>query len=171
MMVDQYQHIGSGSFLILSYSTFDLSQKQIWTFLTFDPLTQFWWRGHHERFLMVDLDQHTDIVRFVVEGCLKFDLQLWPQNDLGSKIPGHLKEPMAKDLFTQVSSKSIESCRRKRFLSVFEQRSQMTPRWPSTPNLWTPLLSPTWWLLCPSIMRIISVHIQKAFSNCEQIDR
>ena len=26
-------------------------------------------------FLMVDLDQHTDIVRFVVEGCLKFDLQ------------------------------------------------------------------------------------------------
>ena len=28
---------------------------------------------------MVELAQHTDIVRFVVEGCLKFDLQQWPQ--------------------------------------------------------------------------------------------
>ena len=40
---------------------------------------------------MVDLDKHIDIVRFVVEGFLKFDRQQWPQPQdvLRSKIPEH----------------------------------------------------------------------------------
>ena len=52
------------------------------------------------------------------------------------------KEPPAKDLFTQVSSKSIVSCSRRSVLSVFEQWPQMTPRWPLTPNFWVPILFP-----------------------------
>ena len=36
------------------------------------------------------------------------------------------KEPLAKDLFNQVSSKSIELCRQRRVLNIFEQLPQMT---------------------------------------------
>ena len=42
-------------------------------FLTFDPLIT-GQRGHHEHFSMVDIDQHTGMVSFVIEGCLKYDL-------------------------------------------------------------------------------------------------
>ena len=59
---------------------------------------------------MVYLDEHID--SFVVEGCLKFDLSVTPNDPKMTppQIPEHLKEPLAKDLFTQVSSKSIELC-------------------------------------------------------------
>ena len=74
---------------------------------------------------MVGLDQHIGIVSFVVEGFLKFDLSTVTLNDpkmtSDQKLLNALKEPLAKDLFTQVSSKSIESCRRRSDLSIFEQ--------------------------------------------------
>ena len=68
----------------------------------------------------------------------------WPQDDLRSKILflNTPKGPLPKDLFTPVSSKSIESCSRRSVLSIFEQWLQMIPRWPLTPNFWTPLLFP-----------------------------
>ena len=56
-------------------------------------------------------------------------------------------------------------------LRVFEQWPQMTPRWTLTPNSWTPLLSPTWWSLCPIIMKIHQDIWEEAFSNCEWIHK
>ena len=83
------------------------------------------------------------------------------------------KEPPAKDLFTQVSSKSIESCRRRSVLGIFEQRLQMTPRWPLTPNSWTPLLSPHLMIIISKYHENRSRHIREEafFSNCGRIDR
>ena len=171
---------------------------------------------------MVDLDQHTDIVRFVVEGCLQgckqtrrkkpekpekvresglkaskmgwkeikvweFGLhesrnsckskktyipmfKIWPSTVTprwppikNSWTPWKNLWPRISSVFTQVSSKSIDSCRRRSVLSIFEQWPQMTPRWPLTPNSWTPLLSPTWWSLCPSIMKIHQCIFEKHF--------
>ena len=84
------------------------------------------------------------------------------------------KEPLAKDLFTQVSSKSIELCRRRSVLSIFEQLLKTTPRWPLTPNSWTPLLSPH-----PHLLITVSKYHEnpsrrireEAFSNTERTDR
>ena len=82
------------------------------------------------------------------------------------------KESLAKDFFTQVSSKSIESCRWQSVLSVFEQWHQMTPRWPLTQNSWTPLLLPHLMIIVSKYHENWSRHIRKeAFSNCERIDR
>ena len=158
MMVDQYQHIGSGRFLILSYSTFDPSQKQIWTFLTFDPLTT----GRTKRSPWTLFDGWPRPTHWHSQIWCRRLFKIWPStvtpNDpkmtSDQKFLNTPKEPLAKDLFTQVSSKYIESCRWRSVLSVFEQWPQMTPRWPLTPNSWTPLLSPTWWSLCPSITKI-----------------
>ena len=105
---------------------------------------------------MVDLNQHIDIVSFVEKRLFK----IWPFNSdpndpkmtSDQKLLNTLKEPLAKNLFTQVSSKSIELCRQKSILSIFEW-PKITPRRPSTANSWHPYCSP-WWSLYPSITKI-----------------
>ena len=85
--------------------------------------------------------------------CWKKALQNWPFNSdpndpkmtSDQKLLNTLKEPLAKNLFTQISSKSIELCRRKSILSIFE-RPQITPRWHPYCSLW--------WSLYPSITKI-----------------
>ena len=76
-------------------------------------------------FLIIDIDQHTAMVSFVVEGCLKFDRSTVTPNDqqvaFHQKFVNTPKGPLAKDLFTQVSSKSVEFCTRRSVLSVFKQ--------------------------------------------------
>ena len=61
---------------------------------------------------MVDLDQHIDIVSFVVEGCFKFHLSTVTPNDpkmtSDQKFLNTPKKSLPNDLFTQVSSMSIE---------------------------------------------------------------
>ena len=82
------------------------------------------------------------------------------------------KEPPAKDLFTQVSSKSIESCRWRSVLSIFEKRLQMTPRWPLTPNSWTPpIVSPPDDHYIQVSWKSIKAYSRRSiFSNCGRID-
>ena len=59
-------------------------------------------RDPQEHFSMVDLDQHTDIVSFIVEGFLKFDLSTMtpidPKMTSDQKFLDTLKEPLANDL-------------------------------------------------------------------------
>ena len=73
------------------------------------------------------------------------------------------KEPLAKDLFTQVSSKSIESCRWRSVLSVFEQWPQMTldDLWPQIPEHPYCPITWCWWSLCPSITKIHQCIFEK----------
>ena len=90
------------------------------------------------QFSMVDINQHTGMVSFVVEGCLKFDLSTVTPKKKTNKQTNKTKQNkntpkklLAEDLFTHVSSKSIELCRRRKFNHIL---LQMTPSWPLTPT-------------------------------------
>ena len=99
--------------------------------------------------------------------CCRRLFKIWPStvtpNDpkmtSDQKFLNTPKEPPAKDLFTQVSSKSIESCRRRRVLCIFKQWPQMTPRWPLTPKSWTPLMSPHLMIIVSKYHKNLSRHI------------
>ena len=124
-MVDQDQYISSVSFLIFlfdveGYLEFDPSLKQIWTFLTFDPLTTGWRRCHHVHFSMVDTDQHNGMVSFVVENCwaYTFDLslkQIWTCltfDPLTTSRRGHQEHFLITniDQYTDKGSFGVKGC-------------------------------------------------------------
>ena len=148
-------------------------------FLTFDPLTT----GQTKRSPWTLFEGWPGSTHWHSQIYCRWLFKIWPStvtpNDpkmtSDQKFLNTPKEPPVKDLFTQVSSWSIESCWRRSVLSVFEQWPQMTPRWPLTPNSWTPLLSPP-----PHLMIIVSkyhknpsrpIRKEAFFSNCGRIHR
>ena len=156
MMVDQDQHIGSVSFPILSYSTFYPPIKPNLNFPDLWPFNHRW----NEKVTMNTFERwpkptHWHSQFFFVAGCIKFDLSTVTCNDpkmtFEQKFQNTLKEPPANDLFTQVSSKSIELCRRI-FLNIFDQ-------WPLDdfdPKFLNTLLSLLTWLIMKNVFVILN---------------
>ena len=150
--------------------------KQIWAFLTFDPLTT----GRMKRSPWTLFDNWHWPTHWHGQFCWGSRFKIWsfkvtpnnPKMTFNKKFLNTLKEPLAKDLVTQVSSKSIELCRWRSVLSVFELWSQMTPRWPLTPNSWTPLMSLYPMIVVSKYHKNPSRHTwEKAFWNRGWIDR
>ena len=97
---------------------------------------------HFMKFCLKDfeiLNQKTPFFAFL---CFKFFKSTCNQNFLSTP-----KEPLAKDLFTQISSKSIKLCRWRSVLSISEQQLQI--EWPLD-DLWPQIpehpYSPEKWL-------------------------
>ena len=110
---------------------------------------------------MVDLDQHTGILRFVVEGCLKFDLQKWPQ--MTPRWPP-IKNfwTSGKNLWLRISSpkfnQNLLNHVDKEAFWAYLNNDPNDPKWPPD-DRWPqipehPYCPPTWWSLHPSITKI-----------------
>ena len=100
-----FQQILMPKWILWLISNFEMYKQQLKIKVTaLCIFQQFGQRGHNENLLMVDLDQHTDMVSFVVEGCLKFDLSTvsprWPP----TKIP-ELSERTFIRISSQISSR------------------------------------------------------------------
>ena len=110
---------------------------------------------------MVNIDQHTATVSFVVEVFLKFDLSTVTPNDLWSKIPEHPKS-LAKGLFTHVQNLSnyIEEEAFWAYLKN-DPKLPLDDLWPQIPeHLYCP---PTRWSLYQSIMKSIKAYLRSIF--------
>ena len=117
-------------FKIWSLLKQNLNISDIW------PLTTGWQRGHNEHFLMVDTDQHTGIVSFLVEGFLKLTFQQWPQMTQ-TWPPIENSWTLGMNLWPRISSPKFHQ----NLLNLLEEavwtylsNDPMTPWWPLSPN-------------------------------------
>ena len=167
------QHIGSGSFLILSYSTFDLSKKQIWTFLTFDPLTT----GRMKRLPWTLFDGWPKPTYWHSQICWRRLLKIWLSTVTPRWPPIKNSWTPRKNLWPSIYSPKFHQ----NLLNHVDEEAfwaylNNDPKWPLN-DIWLQIPEPPY--LSPYLMIIVSKyhenpsrHIrEEAFSNCERTDR
>ena len=167
------QHIGSGSFLILSYSTFDLSKKQIWTFLTFDPLTT----GRMKRLPQTLFDGWPKPTHWHSQICWRRLFKIWLSTVTPRWPPIKNSWTPWKNLWPSISSPKFHQ----NLLNHVDEEAfwaylNNDPKWPLD-DIWPqihehPYLSPYLMIIVSKYHENPSRHIrEEAFSNCELTDR